>query len=492
MDDAMSITVQNVSHATKNSGFGRVQLLGFIVLLGLLLGVFFILPDNVETVEVAPIASTEQLSEQEQIAQQAPPDSPWSDAQLAKQRREAQETLSKVIVLQEKLEDKKVKQWAKDQFEQAMQTTASGDELYRKREFDQAQARYKEGLKLFTELNSQTDSVFDAQMKQGYEAIKNAQPRRAIKAFELASAIKPANLDALEGLERAKVQNQVIDLIAKGKHQLKTGKLQDAKQTLEQALSLDGKSTPAKEQLAKTQTAIVDANFADAMSQGYAAINSKDYKAAITAFNKAQTIKPNAADTKTALEQAQNKQLQSKVAQHLNAADKSEASEQWQAANDSFNQVLALDSSVIKAKVGAIRTKARMELDNKLQAAIDKSERLTDGAVHRQTRTLVADARRVKNPGPRLSQQISSLTELLEKLNQPVDVQIKSNNQTLVTLYRVGSLGSFTDKRMSLKPGKYTLVGTRQGYRDVREEFTIVPGKSVPTVVVQCEEKING
>ena len=83
------------------------------------------------------------------------------------------------------------------------------------------------------------------------------------------------------------------------------------------------------------------------------------------------------------------------------------------------------------------------------------------------------------------------MLEILEIFSRKA-VQIKSNNQTLVTLYRVGSLGSFTDKRMSLKPGKYTLVGTRQGYRDVREEFTIVPGKSAPTVVVQCEEKING
>jgi len=76
-------------------------------------------------------------------------------------------------------------------------------------------------------------------------------------------------------------------------------------------------------------------------------------------------------------------------------------------------------------------------------------------------------------------------------MSQSITVQIKSNNQTLVTLYRVGSLGSFADKQMDLKPGKYTLVGTRQGYRDVRTEFTLEPGKSAPTVTVQCDEKIS-
>ena len=55
----------------------------------------------------------------------------------------------------------------------------------------------------------------------------------------------------------------------------------------------------------------------------------------------------------------------------------------------------------------------------------------------------------------------------------------------------MGNLGSFTAKQMDLKPGKYTLVGTRQGYRDVRQEFTIEPGKKAPTIIVQCEEKIS-
>lgn len=488
----MSITVQNVSRVTKNLGFGRVQILGFIVLLGLLLGVFFILPNNVETVEITTLAPSEQLSEEEKIQQQAPPDSPWSDAQLAKQRREAQEILSKVIDVQEKLEQKQVKQWAPDQFEQAMQTTASGDELYRIRDFDQAQARYKEGLKQFTNLHNQANGVFEQQMQQGSTAIKNAQPRQAIKAFELANAIKPASLDAQEGLERARVQNQVIDLIAKGKHQLKTGELTEAKATLEQALSLDSKSEAAQNELSKTKVAIVDDNFANAMSQGYAAINNKNYPNAIKAFNQAQAIKPNANDTKVALEQAKNKHLQTQVAQHLATANKHEQNEQWQPANDSFDKVIALDPSVIKAKIGVIRTQARAELDTKLQATLDQSERLTDSAAHRHAQGLIQDAQRIKNPGPRLNEQISTIAALLEKLNQPIDVQIKSNNQTLVTLYRVGSLGSFTAKRMSLKPGKYTLVGTRQGYRDVREEFTIAPGKSAPTVTVQCEEKING
>jgi hypothetical protein len=43
---------------------------------------------------------------------------------------------------------------------------------------------------------------------------------------------------------------------------------------------------------------------------------------------------------------------------------------------------------------------------------------------------------------------------------------------------------------MELLPGRYTAVGTRTGFRDVRREFTIMPGREPPSLVVRCEEQI--
>ena len=34
------------------------------------------------------------------------------------------------------------------------------------------------------------------------------------------------------------------------------------------------------------------------------------------------------------------------------------------------------------------------------------------------------------------------------------------------------------------------VVGTRQGYRDVRKELNLLPGAAPPTLVVRCEEPI--
>jgi len=59
-----------------------------------------------------------------------------------------------------------------------------------------------------------------------------------------------------------------------------------------------------------------------------------------------------------------------------------------------------------------------------------------------------------------------------------------------VTIYRVGRLGTFTRQTLDLRPGTYTIVGSRQGYRDVRLELVVRPGETPAPLSVRCEEEI--
>jgi hypothetical protein len=43
---------------------------------------------------------------------------------------------------------------------------------------------------------------------------------------------------------------------------------------------------------------------------------------------------------------------------------------------------------------------------------------------------------------------------------------------------------------LSLRPGTYTVVGTRDGYQDVRKQFTIKSGQKPARIAIQCEVKI--
>ena len=75
-------------------------------------------------------------------------------------------------------------------------------------------------------------------------------------------------------------------------------------------------------------------------------------------------------------------------------------------------------------------------------------------------------------------------------MSVPLRVELVSDGLTEVVIYRVGRLGTFERRRLELRPGRYTVVGTRDGYRDVRLELAIVAGEEPEPLVVRCEEKI--
>ena len=79
---------------------------------------------------------------------------------------------------------------------------------------------------------------------------------------------------------------------------------------------------------------------------------------------------------------------------------------------------------------------------------------------------------------------------MLRDAETPIRVALASDNATDVQIYRIGKLGFFEQKDLELMPGRYTVVGTRQGYRDVRKELNLTPGSAPPTLVVRCEERI--
>ena len=79
---------------------------------------------------------------------------------------------------------------------------------------------------------------------------------------------------------------------------------------------------------------------------------------------------------------------------------------------------------------------------------------------------------------------------LLAAYSTPVALRLRSDGQTEVSVLRIGSYGTMTDKTLELLPGDYVAVGRRNGYRDVRIEFRVRPGQTPAEVLVQCVEKV--
>jgi hypothetical protein len=87
-----------------------------------------------------------------------------------------------------------------------------------------------------------------------------------------------------------------------------------------------------------------------------------------------------------------------------------------------------------------------------------------------------------------LRSQVARLEILLPSFDKPVHLALVSDDATRVTIPSVGFSGVFSRREIQLKPGKYTVVGTRDGYRDVRRDITIAPSQDVQTISVSCAE----
>ena len=96
----------------------------------------------------------------------------------------------------------------------------------------------------------------------------------------------------------------------------------------------------------------------------------------------------------------------------------------------------------------------------------------------------------MEKKGPILLKQIDDLNKALIIAETLVDVTIMSDQFTVVTIYKMGELGSFERKQISLRPGIYKAIGTRPGYRDVSLTFKVINQKSGQEFIVQCKEKI--
>jgi hypothetical protein len=170
-------------------------------------------------------------------------------------------------------------------------------------------------------------------------------------------------------------------------------------------------------------------------------------------------------------------------------AEQLEGQERWDEAAALYAAALREDGTLAFAKAGQARAGARARLDNALQALLDHPDRLESPEARDQASALLDTAQATTPSGPVLRSQIARLQILLPDFEKPVQVSLVSDTVTQVSILSVGSFGSFERRDVELKPGTYTILGSRVGYRDVRREITVSPGET-QTVSVSCYEPI--
>jgi tetratricopeptide (TPR) repeat protein len=467
--------------------FGMGILIGGLT--GLTLLVILLLPDHIKK-PAAPDITDQQTVNSRQAAQAKPETSPWQEAQLGKQRKVAQDVLEKMLDRQFQLEEIAVTKWAGEDFARAMAMASEGDEYYRSREFESALATYEAGLQLMEQLLGQKEMALTNAISTGTSAIEQGDSTTAADAFELALAIDPDSQEAQQGLQRAKVLDNVQQLVAKAEQLEQGGSIIEALSVLQQAAGLDPAQGSVGHSIARLRAVLDQREFKRRMTAGYQALGRESHQEAIAHFQAAIKLDPKAVEAQEALRQAQNERNIQSINGHLAKAEQFQGEEKWQQAVGEYDQALEIDANLLVVQKNRKETATRARLDAALQDAVNRPERLSSDLVWKAGQVLYREASAMENPGPRLSKQIVTLQAHLKYAITPIEVTFSSDNLSQVKLNKVAQLGSFVSRKLELKPGDYVIIASREGYRDVRKEFTVAPRSQSMQLTIQCEEQI--
>jgi hypothetical protein len=461
----------------------------FGILLIAATGVFFVLPNVAQN--RAPPGDSMQASAPPAAKPMSPsPPAPATQSPTPRGRMQAERELARLENKQSALTKKGVHLWGGPAWDNAKAQAARGDELFVDENFKPAAQAYARAARMTRALADKADTVLAAAIKVGQAALEHGNHDKAAKQFELALTVQAGNDQAEQGLARARNLAEVLELLDTAARHAAQGALQQAATAYRKAAEIDPAFAPAQEGLADIERQINDRQFSDAMSQGFAALAREDFTAARHAFESARELKPGAAAATDGLAQVDASIRLQKIAAHKDQAKRLEDEEKWREAAKHYGAAQKLDPNLVFAKDGLARSLARAQLAEGLNFHIAHPARLSAESVYASAASLLEQARAIAPQGPKLRQQSSALSELLRRAATPVPVRLRSDNLTEVTVYHVGALGRFDTQKLELRPGTYTAVGSRDGYRDVRRKFTVVAGESPATVVVRCLEQI--
>ena len=242
--------------------------------------------------------------------------------------------------------------------------------------------------------------------------------------------------------------------------------------------------------MARVSVQLAQNEFTKLINQGYSSLKLRQYGDARTAFKAAQKLLPNSDKPKQGLASIAQAIRNEKVSALAAEAQYFETDQDWDNAAKSYQQILTLSPNYKPALQGLERSNQHKEILIKLDKYINNKLRLGTEQVAREAEQFVQKIALVSNLGSRIEQRTVELKKLLRLAKQPISITLQSDNQTDIAIFKVGRFGKFEQRKVELKTGKYTIVGSRAGFRDVRKVITVTAEMSSKTIIVHCDEPI--
>ncbi len=419
----------------------------------------------------------------------SPGATPYADQARERAREAAQTALSRFVELELRIQaEMQTEPWGSARLTEAKTLAAAGDEAFTRNVFVDAATAYSAGADVLDALLREGQSILADGIARGEAALTARDAGAARTAFESAASVAPADPRVVAGLTRSASLPEVNARLRSARNHELAGSWDAALADLDAVSALD----PATEGLAAFRDRIVaaagDAQLQVTLSQAFAHLEAGADAAARSAFEAALRIDPDNTAARGGLEALSRNAEVRRLARLEADAAAALAAEDWDRADQLYGKALAIDANVQFAVSGRVEARAQRRAEAALDQVLKDPDRLSSPTTYREAEDALASAAAMPRRGPRLESRIAAVRQTLKDYAQPVQVTLRSDNATRVTVSTVGELGTFAEKQLELRPGAYTVIGSQDGCRDVRTRILVRP--AMAPVEIRCGERL--
>ena len=282
---------------------------------------------------------------------------------------------------------------------------------------------------------------------------------------------------------------EIVELLRQSERAILRGQYADADRYLAEVRALDPATTGLRERVAKVADARATQRRRDTLSEGFSALERGEHEAAIDAFDSVLATNPADPDGLAGLQQARQARALAEIDRLRVEAEQQESEDRWSAASATYDAILDIDPSLRFARDGKARIAARIALIESMQRFIDDPGLLSDDNEFARAREILGEANANADGGPLFRTQLDDLRGIVERGSTPVPPGHRLRQPDRGSSFRRSAhSGPFLRHELKLRPGRYVIVGSRDGYRDVRDEITLEAGAE--PVQIRCTEPI--
>ena len=369
-------------------------------------------------------------------------------------RNDAEKALQNFLRLQAQPGLDNVEEWAVGAWQKASDTAERGDDEFGGGDFIAALDSYKDAGRQLQEILDGRDDILQQSLEAGWRFLGENAIEEATVAFGRVLAMQAGHPQAGLGLERSAARDQVLEFFVAAQQAEISEQLPLAAENYTFALQLDPLYLPARQALDKVENELRNRAFQDSFGRALRGIEKGQYADAERALSEASGIRPGDSAIKDARQRLSAARRQARLTALRHEAEQLEKTENWVASNDRYVQALKIDPQAAYARNGLTRSVEKIKLHQQLDHYLADVTRLYSDDPLDNARKLLAVNQVTATNEPLLAEKLLKLEQAVNLAVIPVDLLIISDNLTEVIIYKVGRLGTFGEKHLSLRPGK--------------------------------------